>query len=168
MNEFVRVPAYVLPFLLWAAFRFGPGGSALAVLCACVVGLWNTAHGLGPYALAGAQPTDWVLRSQGSMIVVAVTFLLLSVEVEERRRIAHENAVLVLELQHALMEIKTLQGFIPICAWCHKVRNDAGFWQQIETYLDAHTDATFSHSICPVCEAEAHDEVLEHVYQARQ
>jgi hypothetical protein len=43
---------------------------------------------------------------------------------------------------------------IPICAWCHKIRNDAGFWQGIESYLQAHTDATFSHGICPDC---AHD-----------
>ena len=79
--------------------------------------------------------------------------------VAERKRLAQEDAALVAELQQALAEIKTLRGFIPICAWCHKVRDDSGFWQQIEVYLDARTDATFSHSICPTCAAEAREEL---------
>jgi hypothetical protein len=79
--------------------------------------------------------------------------------VAERKRVAQEHAVLVAELQQALLEVKTLRGFIPICAWCHKVRDDAGFWQQIEKYLDARTDATFSHSICPSCASDASDEI---------
>ena len=57
--------------------------------------------------------------------------------VAERTRVAQENTVLVAESQQALAEVKALRGFIPICAWCHKVRDDAGFWQQIEMYLDA-------------------------------
>ena len=64
-------------------------------------------------------------------------------------------------------QLKTLRGFIPICAWCHKVRDDAGFWQQIEQYLDTRTDATFSHSICPACADEAHDEIASHGLSGR-
>lgn len=93
------------------------------------------------------------------MAVAAVSLLLLASVVAERKRVAQENAALVVQLQQALLEVKTLRGFIPICAWCHKVRDDAGFWQQIEMYLDARTDATFSHSICPACALDAGDEI---------
>ena len=52
-----------------------------------------------------------------------------------------------------LAQIKVLRGMLPICAWCQKVRDDAGYWTQIQTYVAAHTEAEFSHGICPDCEA---------------
>jgi CheY-like chemotaxis protein len=56
-----------------------------------------------------------------------------------------------LQLQQALKNIKTLEGLIPICANCKQVRDDEGFWQQIEVYIKDHTDAKFSHGLCPDC-----------------
>jgi DNA-binding response OmpR family regulator len=58
---------------------------------------------------------------------------------------------LVAELREALAEIKTLKGFIPICASCKKIRDDEGYWNQLEAYISAHTDAVFSHGLCPDC-----------------
>jgi hypothetical protein len=58
---------------------------------------------------------------------------------------------LIDKLQAALSEIKTLRGLIPICARCKKIRDDKGYWKQIEEYIQAHTDAQFSHGICPQC-----------------
>ena len=58
---------------------------------------------------------------------------------------------LISELQEALAEIKTLKGFIPICASCKKIRDDEGYWSQLEAYLSKHTDAVFSHGFCPEC-----------------
>ena len=55
------------------------------------------------------------------------------------------------ELEKALGEVKTLKGFIPICCNCKKVRNDAGYWAQIETYIQEHSEAEFTHSLCPEC-----------------
>jgi integral membrane sensor domain MASE1 len=167
LDPLVRVPAYVLPFLLWPVFRFGPGGSSAALLIVSLIGLWNAALGLGPFALAGVPAANLVLRSQGAMAISAVSFLLLASVVAERKRVAHEHARLAAELQQAMTEIKTLRGLIPICAWCHKVRDDAGFWQRIEMYLDAHTDATVSHSICPSCAEEAGHEIAAHRATAR-
>lgn len=51
----------------------------------------------------------------------------------------------------ALDQIKQLKGMIPVCAWCKKVRADPGYWQTLEAYLTAHTDATITHGICPTC-----------------
>lgn len=56
-----------------------------------------------------------------------------------------------LELRNALAEVKKLSGFLPICAVCKKIRNDEGYWQQIEAYIREHSEAEFSHSICPEC-----------------
>jgi phosphoserine phosphatase RsbU/P len=57
----------------------------------------------------------------------------------------------VRQLQAALGQVKQLQGLIPICCYCKKVRDDRDFWQQVETYVTVHTDARFSHGICPEC-----------------
>jgi integral membrane sensor domain MASE1 len=161
LGHLFRVPAYLLPFFLWAVFRLGVGGTALTVMLLSVVGLWHSAQGRGPYALPEAPVLEWVLRSQGTMLIAAASLLLMAAAVAERRRVAAENERLVADLQKALAEIKTLRGLIPICAWCHKVRDDAGFWQGIEGYLDARTEATFSHSICPACTELAHIEIAE-------
>lgn len=59
---------------------------------------------------------------------------------------------LILELQEALENIKTLKGLLPICASCKKIRDDKGYWNQIEKFIQTHSDAVFSHGICPECE----------------
>lgn len=58
---------------------------------------------------------------------------------------------MVSKLQIALTEIKVLKGLIPICASCKKIRNEEGFWDQLETYFSKHTDALFTHGLCPGC-----------------
>jgi phosphoserine phosphatase RsbU/P len=63
----------------------------------------------------------------------------------------HALAERVAELQDALKHIKLLQGILPICTYCKKVRNDRNYWQQVESYISAHTEARFSHCICPEC-----------------
>lgn len=55
------------------------------------------------------------------------------------------------DLEEAVKEIKTLKGIIPICASCKNIRDDKGYWNQIESYIKEHSDADFSHSICPEC-----------------
>ena len=59
--------------------------------------------------------------------------------------------VLVGELREASQEVKTLKGFLPICAWCKKIRQDDGYWDSIETYLTEHSDLSLTHGICPDC-----------------
>lgn len=61
------------------------------------------------------------------------------------------------ELQEALVKVKTLKGLLPICASCKKIRDDQGYWNQLETYIEEHSDALFTHGLCPKCLEE-----LEH------
>ncbi|MFO7750996.1 MAG: hypothetical protein R6V54_12980 [Desulfobacteraceae bacterium] len=63
------------------------------------------------------------------------------------RQLQKKNA----QLQHALDHVKTLQGIIPICMHCHKIRNDQQIWDKLEAYLSEHTEAQLSHGICPEC-----------------
>ena len=60
-------------------------------------------------------------------------------------------AARVEELQEALSHIKTLQGILPICMYCHKIRDDKEAWGRIESYIEKHSEVRFSHSLCPEC-----------------
>ena len=58
---------------------------------------------------------------------------------------------LVQELRKALREVRNLTGLLPICAWCKKIRQDDGYWELIEIYITEHSDASFTHGVCPDC-----------------
>ncbi len=66
-------------------------------------------------------------------------------------RAERERDRLIVELKKALSEIKQLRGILPICSYCKKIRDDTGYWKQIEYYIRDHSDAEFSHSICQDC-----------------
>jgi uncharacterized PurR-regulated membrane protein YhhQ (DUF165 family) len=72
-------------------------------------------------------------------------------EVERRRKAERELEEVIGSLKKALAEVTTLQGLLPICAFCKKIRDDKGYWSQIETYITERSDASFSHGICPDC-----------------
>ena len=72
-------------------------------------------------------------------------------DVTQRKRLEEEREQLIKELQEALAKVKTLSGFLPICASCKKIRDDKGYWNQIETYIRDHSEAEFSHGLCPDC-----------------
>jgi DNA-binding NarL/FixJ family response regulator len=69
----------------------------------------------------------------------------------ELKKLYKEMEVKNKALEKALAEIKTLRGIIPICARCKKVRDDSGFWEQVEVYIHNHSEAVFSHGLCPDC-----------------
>jgi len=70
-----------------------------------------------------------------------------------------QQQALISQLEEALVEIKTLKGCIPICATCKKIRDDEGYWEYLEAYISKHTDATFTHGICPTCFEKAKTEM---------
>ncbi|MDZ7267683.1 MAG: type IV pili methyl-accepting chemotaxis transducer N-terminal domain-containing protein [candidate division KSB1 bacterium] len=70
----------------------------------------------------------------------------------ERARAAAEREKLIAELQTALANVKTLRGLIPICASCKKIRDDHGYWNKLEDYIQQHSDADFTHGLCPECQ----------------
>jgi len=114
--------------------------------CPVVVLTGLADHEVGLEAVnAGAQ--DYLVKGQvnGEMLIRSIRYAI------ERKRIENEKAKVIVELQEALAKVKLLSGFIPICSSCKKIRDDTGYWQQIEAYIQQHSDAEFSHSICPDC-----------------
>ena len=72
-------------------------------------------------------------------------------DISNRKSSEQEREVLIQELRDAMGKIKTLRGLLPMCAWCTKVRDDDGYWKKVETYIQEHSDASFTHGICPEC-----------------
>jgi PAS domain S-box-containing protein len=72
-------------------------------------------------------------------------------DITERKLAENEREKLIKELQDALTEVKKLSGLLPICSHCKKIRDDKGYWKRLESYLQEHSDAEFSHSVCPEC-----------------
>lgn len=75
----------------------------------------------------------------------------IATDITERRQREKEREMLILELQENIAKVKILSGFLPICASCKKIRDDQGYWNQIEEYISTHSQAEFTHSICPDC-----------------
>ncbi len=98
----------------------------------------------------------FVLNNDG--VPIAARMLLR--DVSERKAQEAEREQLLAELQEALANVRTLSGLLPVCAWCKKVRDDQGYWSEIEAFVHAHSDARFSHGICPDC-AETYEKALE-------
>ena len=78
-------------------------------------------------------------------------YVAIRTEITERKQAEQDRERLIQELTAALAEVKTLSGLLPICSSCKKVRDDSGYWNQIESYISRHSSATFSHGMCPDC-----------------
>ncbi len=90
---------------------------------------------------------DPVLGEDGDLI--SIVHIISDITALNRAEEQQKN--LISELQNALAEVKKLSGFLPICASCKKIRDDKGYWNQIENYIRDHSEADFSHGICPEC-----------------
>lgn len=80
-------------------------------------------------------------------------------EIIEHERAEREKEKLIAELTEALANIKQLKGLIPICASCKKIRDDEGYWNEVEAYIGQHSEAEFSHGICPDCAQKLYPEI---------
>lgn len=85
-------------------------------------------------------------------------------DITKRKQAEEEREKLITELQDALGKVKLLSGFLPICASCKKIRNDKGYWEQIEAYIRDHSEAQFSHSVCPDCVKKLYPELSGKIY----
>lgn len=104
-------------------------------------------------AAFAAGAIDYITKPVNSVELLARASSALALKKEMDCRKAREGELRRSndELQKALREVKVLRGLIPICASCKKIRNDGGFWQQLEEYIGEHSEAEFSHGICQPC-----------------
>jgi PAS domain-containing protein len=84
-----------------------------------------------------------------------------SMDITERKRAEEEREQVLKELQEALAKVKQLQGLLPICAQCHKIRDDTGYWNRIESYIQDHAEVQFSHGLCPECIRELYGDYMK-------
>lgn len=104
------------------------------------------------------QGTATVLRDSKGTAIGAIEAIR---DITVRKRIEKENERLIDDLHQALKRVKTLSGMLPICAGCKKIRDDKGYWTQLEKYISEHSDALFSHGYCPDCLRETYTEFEE-------
>jgi hypothetical protein len=141
---------FYLPAVLLTAWELGWLWS-IAVALACA-GLWlETETSMERFYLHPLVPYWNALVRLGFFL--ASGYLLHRLKLEHERR-----ASLILQLQEAMAKIKTLRGLVPICAWCKKIRDDKGFWSQVESYVEQHSEAQFTHGICPDCLKKVEEE----------
>ena len=88
-------------------------------------------------------------------------FLAVKEDITERKQVEAEREKLINELTVALADVKTLSGLLPICSSCKKIRDDNGYWQQVEGYIQKYSDAKFTHGICPDCMVKLYPEYLK-------
>ena len=87
-------------------------------------------------------------------------------DISDRKKAELEREALIAELKKTLADVKMLSGLIPICAWCKNVRSDTGYWQTVEQYVRHHSEARFSHGVCPSCAEKFKKDVVRTNQQA--
>ncbi|MFO7894574.1 MAG: PAS domain-containing protein [Longimicrobiales bacterium] len=81
------------------------------------------------------------------------------IDITERKRAEEEKNRLLAELRDALSRIRKLEGIIPICSFCKRIRDDEGSWQPVDVYIRKHSDTHFTHGFCPSCQSKHYPEV---------
>lgn len=165
----IRVPAlgFYLILVICAGYVFGRRAMAAMVVLSslAVAGLILAQNGGWlPVPDYRVTVTQWVTATAFFACVGGLTMAAMrqirgaqrraEQELAERRRAEAELRETNKRLEEALHSVKTLKGLLPICAWCRKVREDAGYWSALESYVSARTDATFTHGICPDCQKQ--------------
>ncbi len=145
---------YYLPIAL-AAWRLGRAAGLATSLLAALAWLVADVHSGHPYLNPRLAYWNGVIR----LIAFAVIALGVS---HLRARAARERALRV-ETETALGEVKQLRGLLPICSACKRIRDDQGSWSQIEAYVRDHTDAEFTHGLCPECTRRLYPEFADKI-----
>jgi PAS domain S-box-containing protein len=95
--------------------------------------------------------------------------LLLTInDITSLKRAEQEKQTLIEDLRKALSEVKKLSGFLPICASCKKIRDDKGYWSEVERYIGEHSEAQFSHSICPDCMRKLYPDFADQILESHK
>jgi integral membrane sensor domain MASE1 len=138
--------------LIWTAFRFGQWEIAVYNFALSVIALGGTLHGYGPFA----RPTELesILLLQVFLGITTIMCISISSLISERSYLMHE-------LRDSLAHVRTLSALLPMCSWCKKIRDDRGYWQEVEAYIYEHSDVAFSHGVCPDCFSKYKSEALE-------
>jgi K+-sensing histidine kinase KdpD len=135
---------YFMPIAL-VAWSSGLAGACVFSLFSALTYLTADWYALHPYSTT--------LLIYSNTLIELTSFLVVAFTVAKIRALLIEERKISDDLREAFSEIKTLSGLIPICASCKKIRDDAGYWQQVEVYIAKHSEARFTHGLCEDCAA---------------
>jgi methyl-accepting chemotaxis protein len=149
-----RTQAYRIAWrtLAWMAAAAGlsvAGGVVLALVFSWRINRPLAALAAGSHRVAEGDLTARVSVEGGSELRrTASAFNYMAEQLAASKQVLADQ---IRNLEEALGQVKQLKGLLPICAWCRQVRNDRGYWSSVEEYVQEHTEAEFSHGICPSC-----------------
>lgn len=148
--EFSFFVFYYIPISYFAWYVSKKWAISISILSAII---WTSAD-----FLSGHIYSHWIhyLWNGG---IRFVSFLLLSIMLSKIRLSLEKEKELSASLNRALDEVKLLKGYLPICASCKNIRNDKGYWEQIEQYIHDHSEAEFTHTICPDCASKLYPDL---------
>jgi len=110
---------------------------------------------------ANSVVVKWHIFFTVNALIIFVVLWYLALSQVKRRQTQEERIKLIEKLKENLAKVKALSGMLPICASCKKVRDDEGYWNQIESYIQDHSEAEFTHGICPECTKKLYPELYE-------
>jgi hypothetical protein len=159
--------SYVIPALLPLAVRLFAEGDQIQVAMGGMVGLFLVMMIHISWRWFRATLTLLTLEVSNGQLIAR-----LKSEIAERQQIAEDLrkardfleervAERTAELQHAMDKVKVLRGLLPICSNCKKIRDDQGYWTQLETYIHRHSEAEFTHGLCPNCADSLFQDYIE-------
>jgi K+-sensing histidine kinase KdpD len=148
MSVFYLIP---IGFVSWFINR--PTGILMSIIAVATMMIANI--------LAGERIQDFIIVGWNSLVHL-IFFMIVSFLVCAVKSYLYEQNALILKLKRALDEVKALRGLLPICASCKKIRDDDGYWQQLDTYISEHTEANIIYGICPECKGKSHQKIVIH------
>jgi K+-sensing histidine kinase KdpD len=150
--EFGFFVFYFLPVAI-AAWKVGSISSYMISILSAIV--WFLANIYSSHAYSSIFFAFW------NTIIHLLSFLIVGYATSKIRFLLVKERETTQALRDTLDQIKILSGLIPICASCKKIRDDKGYWNQLETYIQEHTEAKFSHGICPECMKKLYPDLVD-------
>ena len=129
-----------------------------------MISVFHFSVGHSPPATVDHEILTEILKAYSvSMLPWSLAFMILSALLGmfwgKIRQVDAEKSEIIADLQEALAKVKTLSGFLPICASCKKIRDDKGYWNHVEAYISEHSEAEFSHGVCPGCAKKLYPDI---------
>lgn len=160
----------IFPLLLYVVITMDLKAISVSLLITAFYSICATAMGYGPYV--GESTLESYTTMVALLLCLFLAFMytqgLLSELKKEQRLLEGKVLQRTRDLEQSnrrlnktLEEVKTLSGILPICANCHKIRDDKGYWQRVESYLAKHSDAQFSHGLCPDCARKLYPDMFD-------
>jgi hypothetical protein len=147
------VTSYELGFFVFYFIPISIGAWRLGPRYACLLSVMSaTAWGISQWY--SGRTYSHLIYYAWDTIIRLISFLIIGYILAQIHKLLVEERKISKDLQEALNQVKTLSGLLPICAWCKRIRNDEGYWQQIDEYVKTHSDVKFSHGLCKDCAAK--------------